>query len=190
MRLFVAVDIDDETRAQLPPAQAAMQADLEKARVRPRVTWVRDAAAHVTLRFIGETPEDRATAIRNAISHGIALPAFDVRWGHLGRFPPRGTPRALWVGPVLGGEQLVSLATAVDSCLAPLVGPGEQRPFTPHLTLGRVKEPGRGVDWARVLAAAQWRETTTRVGCVVLYVSRPSPKGPTYTALSTGPLSS
>jgi 2'-5' RNA ligase len=188
MRLFVAVDIDDETRAQLTPVQAALQAVLDKAGMRPRVAWVKDANAHVTLRFIGEVAEDRAAAIQAALVKGIDRPTFDVRWGHLGRFPARSTPRALWIGPVSGGQELVALAAAVDERLDALIGPGEKRPFTPHLTIGRVKEPGRGVDWTRVLDAAVWRETTTRIDRVVLYVSRLSPKGPTYTALCNGRL--
>ncbi len=188
MRLFIAIDIDEQTRAQLDAVRVAMQAALDKAAAPPRVAWVKDAAAHVTLRFIGEVPDALAAAIQGVIVSGVDLPAFEVRWGCLGRFPHRGTPRALWVGPVQGGEELVALGHAVNDRLAPLIGPGEARPLTPHLTLGRVKEPGKGVDWARVLDAATWRPTTTRIDRVVLYVSRLSPKGPTYTALCAGGL--
>ena len=187
MRLFVAVDIDDKTRAQLALARAALQAVLDQARVAPRVTWVRDESAHVTMRFIGETPEPVATKIERALMSPWPVPPFDVQWCHLGAFPTPRRPRVLWVGP-RSADVLVRLAEAVNQKLDPLIGPGETRPVTPHLTLGRVKESGNGVEWPRALAARPWVETTTRVDHVTLYVSRLSPKGPTYTALCKAPL--
>lgn len=181
MRLFVAVDIDDETRGQIAAATGAMRSALEGSDVPPRVTWVHSEAAHVTLRFIGDTPEATADRIVAALRRGFAMRPFDVRWERLGTFPG-GRPRVIWLGPA-SAEALAALARDVNDRLEPIVGPPEPRPFAPHLTLGRVKESGRGVDWPQALSSRQWHATTTLVDHVTLYVSRLSSKGPTYTAL-------
>ena len=187
MRLFVAVDIDEATRTQLTDARAAIERVLEGARVPPRVTWVKHDAAHVTLRFIGEAPESTATQIEQALrAEGLGRP-FQVCWNHLGAFPNTRRPRVLWVGPQ-SIEKLASLADAVSARLKPLVGPDETRTFKPHVTLARVKESGAGVDWSQALAAAAWGGTTTHIDHVTLYLSRLSPKGPTYTPVCRAPL--
>lgn len=191
MRLFVAVDLDDQTRAQLAAARDAIRDAIEQAPVPPRVTWVKDEAAHVTVRFIGEVADAAAPAVQAAVARGFGIPPFDVRWQSLGTFPGGRRPRVLWLGP--GGAEAIDamrrLAREVNERLEPLVGPAESRPFTPHVTIGRVKDPGRGVAWAQAMARVVWTPTTTYVDHVTLYVSRLSPKGPTYTALRRAPLS-
>ena len=187
MRLFVAIDIDEQTRAQLASVRAAVQAVLDQSSIPPRVTWVKDESAHVTLRFIGNTSEAVAIQIQEALMKRWPVAPFDVRWEQIGAFPGGRRPRVVWIGPG-SANQVATLARLVNERLDPLIGPGETRPFTPHLTLGRVKESGVGVDWARALGAAAWVPTTTRVDHVTLYSSRLSPKGPTYTALCKAPL--
>jgi 2'-5' RNA ligase len=182
MRLFVAVYIDDRTRAQLRAAREAIQSVVDRARVPPRLTWVKDESAHVTMRFIGEASESTAAKIEQALTTPWALAPFDVRWERLGAFPNARRPRVLWVGPAFA-EDLARLAAAVSGKVDPLIGAGEARPFTPHVTLARVKDAGKAVEWSRALDARRWVTTVTRVDHVTLYLSRPSSKGPTYTAL-------
>ena len=188
MRLFVAVDIDDDTRAQLAKAREALQPLLSNARVSPRVTWVKEELAHVTLRFIGETQEETAAAIQQRLAARFAAAAFEMTWDRVGTFPSGNHPRVVWIGATTS-DRLASLADMVNKRLEPVVGPGESRPFTAHITLGRVKEPGKGVDWARALEAVRWQRTTTQIDHVTLYISHTSPKGATYTPLLRAPLS-
>lgn len=182
MRLFVAVDIDDETRAQLVSVRAAIRAVLDTARVPPRVTWVNEAQAHVTVRFIGEQDEQQGAAIREALEGDFAIAPFDVCWDRIGSFGGRGR-RVIWIGASAGAESLATLADHVNRRLEPLIGPADPRPFNAHVTLGRVKDGGKDVDWPRALDSAALRPTSTRVGHVTLCVSRLSSEGPTYTAL-------
>ena len=184
MRLFIAIDIDDATRAQLGAARDAIQAVVDEARTPARVTWVKPEVAHVTVRFIGETPDHTLQAIQDALGTVTVAPV-DVRWERIGTFGGMRHPRVIWVAPANETPALTHLAEQINAELDPIVGPGEARPFKPHVTLGRVKDPGRGVDWERALAAVQFTPTVTRVDHVTLYQSRLSPKGPTYTALST-----
>ena len=149
----------------------------------PRITWVAPGAAHVTLRFLGHVPDDMLSTIQGALT-AIRVAPFEVRWETVGTFGGLRNPRVIWVAPTLGTDQLKSLAEQVNTQLDPVVGPGESRPFKPHLTFGRVREAGRRVDWAQALAAVRWTPTVSLVDRIVLYESRLSPKGPTYTALS------
>jgi 2'-5' RNA ligase len=184
IRLFLAIVPDDETRAQLATARAAIEEVVAHSRIPPRITWVAPAAAHVTLRFLGNVVEDLLPAIQKALT-AVRVTSFEVRWETIGTFGGRRHPRVIWVAPTVGGEALTALAEQVNGQLDPVAGPGESRPFKPHLTLGRVRETGRRVDWGQAVAAVRWTPTVTRVDRVVLYESRLSPKGPTYTALST-----
>jgi RNA 2',3'-cyclic 3'-phosphodiesterase len=183
MRLFVAADIDEATRAQLPVVRDAMAAVLNTAQVPPRVTWVSAEAAHVTLRFIGETHEEAAKAIEQALLAAMDVQPFAVRWERLGTFGGTRNPRVIWVAPTSGIDEFARLAQRINDRLDPLIGPGEKRPFAPHLTIGRVRDVGKRVDWPGALTRATFSPTTTHVDHITLYQSRLSPKGPTYTAL-------
>ena len=183
MRLFVAIDIDDDTRRQLAAARDAIRAVVDRARVPPRVTWVKAEAAHVTVRFIGETPDHTSRAIEQAIAHPFETAPFDIRWERLATFRGRRGPSVIWIGSSADTDAIARLAGEIDQRLDPLVGAGESRPLKPHVTLGRVKDPGKGVDWPRALVARAWVPTTTHVDHVTLYVSRTLADGATYTPL-------
>jgi 2'-5' RNA ligase len=185
VRLFVAVDVDDRTRALMAGARDAIQSVLSTAGVAPRVTWVKEEAAHVTLRFIGEISEDTLDPIKRALGKRHHIAPFDIEWDHVGTFPAGRHPRVIWIGPSANVGAMTALAADINSRLEPIVGAGESRPFNAHITLGRVKDPGRSVDWPRALAAVRWTPTVTRVDHVTLYSSRTSPKGAIYTALAT-----
>ena len=189
MRLFVAIDIDEQTRAQLAQARESIARIVSSGPQPPRITWVREEAAHVTLRFIGETPDAQVSAIQDALAPRFPLAPFEVEWHTLGTFPAGRHPRVVWVGPTRGAETLQHLAAEVNDRLRAVVGPPESRPFSPHVTLGRIKEPGRGADWRKSLETTEWRPTVTTVDHVTLYASRLSPKGATYTAVSQSFLS-
>lgn len=184
MRLFVAVDVDDQTRAQLAISRNAIEEIVNAARVPPRVTWVNPDRAHVTVRFIGETAEQHLDAIQRALST-IAIEPFEVTWEAVGAFGGMRNPRVIWIAPTTGLEAFGKLAGQVNALLDPLIGPGETRAFKPHLTLGRVRDSGRNIDWRRALEAVRFSPTVSRVDHITLYQSRLSPKGPTYTAIST-----
>ena len=136
----------------------------------------------MTLRFIGEVSDDCAAQIETALLPDFALGPFDVQWNRVGTFPGGRSPRVLWIGASRGNEKLAELAQLVEARLIPIVGPAESRPFKAHLTVGRIKEPGRFV-WAEAVSRLQLEPSATRVDHVTLYRSRLSPKGPTYTEM-------
>jgi 2'-5' RNA ligase len=184
VRLFLAADIDDDTRRQLAAAQEALRSVLSGARVPPRVTWVSPGTEHVTLRFVGETSEDSLTRLQSALAT-LRFDPFEVTWGAVGFFGGSRHPKVIWVGLKVGLDYFTQLVQEIDVRIDPVLGEGRSQPFAPHLTLGRVKESGRGVDWPRALQAVRLTPTFTRVAQVTLYQSRLSSKGPTYTAVSS-----
>jgi 2'-5' RNA ligase len=184
VRLFVAIDVSDETRAQLRRVREQLAQRLTHVPRPPRVTWVADSAAHVTIRFIGEVPDSVAEQVRAAMAPRLAGPGYTIEFSGVGVFPKGSRPRVVWIGANRGQDETAAVAAAVNQRLDPIVGAGESRPFRAHLTLARVKEP-RPFDWGVALATIDSGHTRSLVDHVTLYQSRTSPAGPTYTPLCT-----
>jgi 2'-5' RNA ligase len=184
MRLFIAADVDGATRRQLQAAQDTLRSTLSDEPVPPRVTWVDAAVAHVTLRFVGESSPETATQLQSALTT-VTLEPFEVTWGTVGVFGGRRHPKVIWVGVTSGLDAFMRLAEAIDAKIDRVIGAGRSQPFSPHLTLGRVRERGKGVDWTRALEAVRFTPTVALIEHVTLYQSRLSSKGPTYTAVSS-----
>lgn len=187
MRLFIAIDLSEETRAHLRRVRSLLEAQLAAARHAPRVTWVADDAAHVTLRFIGEVPDDTADRVRAAMATRLPGDSYTLQFGGVGVFPNARRPRVIWIGVTAGQAATAALARAVDTLVSPIVGPWEEREFSAHLSVGRVKEAGR-FEWPRLLDSVPAMQSSSQVDHVTLYQSRTSPRGPTYTALSVAAL--
>jgi 2'-5' RNA ligase len=103
------------------------------------VRWVRLDGLHLTLRFLGPTPEDRIEPTAGAMQEAAATASgpIDIELGGAGTFPPDGRPRALWMGIVEGADMLARLARELDATLAGAGWASDHRPFRPHLTLAR-----------------------------------------------------
>jgi 2'-5' RNA ligase len=135
MRLFVGVGIGDEVRRSLASV-------VERLRARARVRWSAVEGLHVTLKFIGDWPDDGVDDVHGALAE-IARSAFDVRVRGVGWFPGARAPRVFWIG--VESDALSELATRVERALVPLGVAAETRSFTPHLTLARIR-PGTPLD--------------------------------------------
>ncbi len=184
MRLFVAADLPRELRGRLGAIQEALRP------IPLPVRWVRPEGIHLTFKFLGEVPEARREAIETALKsaaavgpHPLALEAAGV-----GTFPGTGRPRVIWMGIRGSIEEASRVQRAIDGALEAIGYPSEERDFRPHLTLGRVKGPGRG-DWKAFLAGfAETPAGTFEVRTIVLFESRLDPGGATYLPLAAFPL--
>jgi len=182
VRCFVAIDLSPEARE----AVARAQADLRAAAARADVRWADPAQFHLTLKFLGAVPEERAPTISSALD-AIAAAAAPIALaaGGLGAFPSLGSPRVLWVGITAGVPETAAVAARVDQAMADLGFPPETRPFRGHLTIGRVRSARGG----RPLAGAVKRAGTPAFGSwtaaeVVLYESRLRPTGAVHVPVS------
>lgn len=188
MRLFVAVDLDEACRRAAARLAGCLARQIDaKVRPSPRIGWVSEDRMHLTLRFIGEVGEPAAADIQRALEPAYDVPVFDLELSGVGTFPPSGSPRVIWIGVTRGGNHLAQLSRLVEDRLAPFGLEKEDRPFTAHLTLGRIRERGRA-SMRAVLGAARFEHRVSRVTHVTLYQSRLSPKGPTHVPILRAPL--
>ncbi len=178
LRLFVAVNLPVEVRQRLAAAQEHLRHG------RPDVSWVRPENLHLTLKFLGATAEERLDPIRQTLATvGPKHRAFQIEMAGVGSFGGR-VPRVVWVGVKQGGESLTALAADAELALADLGFPREQRGFTAHLTLGRVRSP-RNVEGLAVgiREIQEERFGTAPVETFELMRSELRPSGSVYTML-------
>ena len=188
MRLFVAVEIDPSVTDALADFSAALRREAQTLAPGARIRWVSPEQLHVTSRFIGDMNDAMAAAIAGALLHEPAVAPFDVVVQGAGAFPERGAPRVLWAGIAAGGEGLAAIEAEVSARLAACGVGREDRPYRPHVTLARVRDPAGLRSAALFERMAARRFGTTRVEAITLFQSRTSPKGAVYTPLHRTPL--
>lgn len=187
-RLFVGVDVGEAVRREAARVIGLLSVKLEAAQKPPKVVWVKPAAMHVTIRFIGEVDPDGVERLKDLLAPPIKMAPFDIAWRGIGTFPSNRHPRALWLGVLSGAVPLATLEAEVSRRVAGAAVPLDDRALLPHLTLGRVKMAGAGVDWPKLLQAAEVRHATSHVDRVILYRSELSQRGPHYTEVVSAPL--
>jgi 2'-5' RNA ligase len=190
-RLFVAVPLDEPAFRAVTGIVERIRADRERAAPNQRdVRWVRMDGLHLTLRFLGPTPEADVPAVGQAVRRAAdAQDAFEIRIDGGGAFPNPHRPRTLWLGVTRGTEELARLAAAVDRELVAAGWPASERPFRAHLTVARSDGIPAGADVARRLAeAAADLDQPSAADRVVLFESITG-RGPArYEALETAAL--
>lgn len=175
------------------PLPEAYQQGLEKLTLTLRrglasdITWTRPGSWHLTLKFLGEVPEADLDAVRQVLS-SVPFEPFTFQAGRGGFFPNSYKPRITWVGLKQGAESTTALAGQVEAALIPLGFAPEERPFHPHLTIGRIKKPAKD-DWNKLLKPL-WKRSWPEIMMdrFVLYSSELAHHGPTYTPLGHFPM--
>lgn len=190
MRLFVGVELSDQMKSAAAGASERLQAALKKAGLHVHARWVPAENLHVTLWFIGEVNDDRASAVRDSLSAPFPLAPFTLHAQGLGAFPPSGPPRVFWIGITSGTQELAALYAALAARLVPLGFEAEHRAYSAHVTLARIKDVPRGAsaDVRRILATTKADAGTGLVSAATLFRSRVSSKGSTYEPLLRIPL--
>jgi 2'-5' RNA ligase len=175
MRVFIAIDVPNEIRQRL----AAIQDQLRPASTAAR--WVSTDSIHITLKFLGEIPEERRTDIDSALT-GLTWLPMSVSVRGVGFFPGVRSPRILWAGvecPTMEG-----LANEVETRLVQAGFDSERRAFRAHLTLARTKETR--LENSLVKSAEPLKEVefgTFVANRFYLYQSTLKPGGSLYTKL-------
>lgn len=185
MRLFTAIELPDDARLAIAAVQNTVAVALSDT---PRsLRLVRSEHLHLTLVFIGEFPNERGRAIVDVMGAAIPQAPFTIEFGGIGIFPPSGPPRICWLGVREGANDVVRLYSHVAERLRGVGVAVEERPYHPHLTLGRWHDRVRAVK-PRIGRSA---ETVARVpvAAVTLFESRLSSAGPAYTRLASARLS-
>lgn len=199
IRAFFAVQLSHDLRATLATIQQDVKRQLERTVDRHvRIAWVQPDSMHLTLRFLGDTADESIEPLRLAIEQALsAHQAIPIPLERLGIFPRPQAPRVLWVGPSASWEQgreaqrLAAIHRAVETCCRAANFAPEERPFSPHLTLARIKEGERQVGQALAQSGLLERPVTIGalpVEAIVLIKSELRPTGSVYTKLWECPL--
>jgi 2'-5' RNA ligase len=188
LRLFVAFELPGAVLEALVQLQAQLQRQRASG-----LRWVRPEGIHLTLKFLGEVPQEQVPAIADALVAAVSsLPTVTLRLGSLGTFGDRRGPRVVWIG--VNGEttRLLTVQAAVERSLTPLGFRPENRPFSPHLTLARVQDNIPESDRRRIAAiisaATVPPAPPMTLSEVSLIQSTLGPGGAVYTRLAVAPL--
>jgi 2'-5' RNA ligase len=147
--------------------------------------WTPVPNIHLTLHFLGNLDDARQAAIRSQLNDPVAIAPFELTLGELGTFPPSGPPRILWIAVRDGRQQLIAIHHDLGVRVRTAGLHVEDRPFSPHLTLARVRDAER--HGARRLASGLNRVQIPRIEWhvrdVTLYYSDLSGPAPRYEAV-------
>jgi 2'-5' RNA ligase len=184
MRLFIAVELDERIRSEAGRVVEVLRRRGASLAPRARLTWVTADRMHLTVRFIGAADEERLAAVRRALDPRFETASFTLAVEGTGTFPPKGPPRVIWAGLREGRDHLLALERELTARLSTIGIPPDDRPYNPHLTLARVRDPA-GLRAAALLDGLQSHAFGhSIIDAITLFESRLSPKGPTYVALA------
>jgi 2'-5' RNA ligase len=133
MRLFTAIDLPTEARLRLERLLSALRPEAP-------IKWSPLDNLHITTKFIGEWPEARLEELHDALAQVGPCEPFELSLRGLGWYPNERAPRVLWAG-VEAGTELSALVQQIERRLTEIGVAKEERSFTPHLTLARIKHP-------------------------------------------------
>ncbi|MGH9729449.1 MAG: RNA 2',3'-cyclic phosphodiesterase [Candidatus Acidiferrales bacterium] len=179
MRLFVALDVPDETRRSLEETIRRFEAICRGAR------WTRAESVHVTLKFIGHAEETTLPAIKESLAKVKFDAPVEIAFREFGFFPNERHPRVFWLG-IEAGPNLAALASHIASTLEPIGIPREERAFQPHVTLARFKTE-EGLPKLRQMVASLANQSfgSTVATEFHLYESTLDPRGAVHTKLAS-----
>ncbi|MDY6843297.1 MAG: RNA 2',3'-cyclic phosphodiesterase [Thermodesulfobacteriota bacterium] len=179
IRSFLAIEIPKDILASIETVQDELK------RIGSDTKWVRPQSIHLTMKFFGDIYEEDIERIAQVI-HPLAAryQPFELTLCNLGTFPDGNRPRVVWLGITSCGDMVLQLQQEIEDTLSAIGFLREKRPFSPHLTLGRVK--GRK-NVARLVETIQMKRTY-KGGCflvdkLILFKSDLRPTGALYTPL-------
>lgn len=184
VRSFIAIELDNQLLARIESLQTRLRQDLPGGLVR----WVKPSGIHLTLQFLGDVAEPQLEQLAQALHRACSQVApFAVQVAGMGCFPNAKRPRVIWVGIEEPTGTLVALQKEVAQANISLGFEPERRPFSPHLTLGRIKrgQPAALQMLGNYVSRSKVRIGEQQVAAVSLIRSDLYPSGAVYTQLST-----
>ena len=188
IRTFIAIELPDPVKESLSSLINRLRP--EEHHSAKYVKWVKAQGIHLTLKFLGNIAPDQLSRITTAIAPAVqGLSPLELQIGGLGVFPNTNRTRVIWVAVTGDVEPLVGLHRDIDRALVPLGFPQEGRPFTPHLTLGRLREqapPGERTGIGKLVAATEFEGGPAfAVNELSMMRSTLTPAGPIYNRLAS-----
>ena len=189
VRLFVGLELDELVRKRAASVAERLQRRSLAEAPNFKARWIPAANLHITIWFFGEVTDDAAKVLIDELRAPLPRSTFELTVRGCGAFPRSGTPRVLWIGTGEGTAAMVETHAALARRLAPRGYAPEERTYSPHVTLARVKDPGSAARAIRQALAEEPAECgVTAVRALTLFRSRLSPHGATYDPLLRVPL--
>ena len=184
MRLFVALHLGGDIRERL----SRIQETLRGMDARGSIRWVPPDSIHLTLRFLGETPDPEVPGLASGLGSSLeGQPAPRLALAGPGGFPSLSRPQVIWVGLQGDLRGLCELQRRVEAAVTAYGWAAEKRAFQPHLTLGRVRDPKRPLDrrLKRAIVNLQVEEKMNALGRLSLVRSHLGPRGARYEEIAS-----
>ena len=186
LRTFLAIDLPSDLHKIIVQKQERLRREL------PQINWVKSQNLHITLKFLGDTPEAKIADLKQVIQEALkGVSPFVLTLRGFGVFPDKRAPRTIWTGIDSDHNALEDLASHVESSVISLGFPEEGKPFRPHLTLARIKKDHRATGHAienSGLLNDPFIFGRLLVEHVTLFQSELRPTGSVYTNLWAVPL--
>jgi 2'-5' RNA ligase len=180
-RVFCGIDVPDDVRQRVMTHSMFVRREVPEA----HASWSRESNFHLTLKFLGDVPQASVQNLSEAASRAVAgLTPFTVRLEERGVFPPRGSPRVLWLGVDDLAGKLGKLHARLEDEAARLGFQKEPRPFHPHLTLARLRKPQHAMALASAHQAIEFEPAEIGVSELLVIRSELSSEGSKYTVIS------
>ena len=178
MRTFIAIELPNGIKNQIGQVQAPLK------ETKAFVSWVKPGNIHVTLKFLGEVPEEKIDQVFSATEKAVeGAKRFTMSLKGMGAFPDFRRPRVIWVGAGSGTEELSQIANKIEEEMEKIGFPREKRGFSPHFTIGRVKSPKNIEKLMELVKSSDFQTEKIEVNEVVVMKSQLHPAGAIYTPL-------
>jgi len=185
VRSFIAIELPDELKQGLTQLEAQLKMGKQ-----PWVKWVDPYSIHLTLKFLGSIAVDRTSEITRAMAEAVqGISPFHLEAKDLGVFPNLRRVQVIWVGVSGGVDKLNQLQQHLESNLARLGFASESRPFTPHLTLARLRDRAsldERQSLGQLIASTRFEAAyTIKVDAINLMRSQLTREGAIYSRISS-----
>jgi len=179
VRSFVAIELTEELKKEV----AALIDTLKPSGC--DVKWVHPKNIHLTLKFLGHIHRDKIEEIKHVLDATAGgLKSFGLRLSSIGAFPKISYPRVIWVGLKDGANETKRIYELLEQDLDPIGFQKEKRPFSPHLTIGRVRSQKNKDELKKVIEGTKFSSCNSmEVNHLTLFESTLTPKGPIYSPL-------
>jgi 2'-5' RNA ligase len=178
IRTFLAIEIPRAVQEEVGKLQGTLRAG------RADVKWVEPHNIHLTLKFLGNVPAERIEGVKSVASYSLHNHSrFVLRLAGVGAFPNPRRARVVWIGVQKGAEEARAIQEALDQGLGGIGFAREERKFTPHITIGRVRTAKNLELLGQALTQAQFSSEEFSAARIILMRSDLKPTGPVYTPL-------
>lgn len=178
-RTFIALEITENIKELLAGVQQKIGSEIGG------IKWGKPKSMHLTLKFLGLTPEDKIEDVSGVLENiAGGLSRFNVSVSGLGTFPSSNNPKVLWAG-LKADDSLYKLQKDIDNSLEPFGFVRGKRPFSPHLTIGRVRDGRVKKNLRAVFEQIRIEPGSFEAENVTFYKSDLMPEGPVYTVLKS-----